>query len=66
MRDQLAEAEIRAETLEQQNRQLSGQSNRYWFMTGSAVLVVGILLGIWLPNLIFAGVTLLLIQRAQK
>lgn len=51
LRDQLAEAEIRAETLEQQNRQLSGQSNRYWFMTGSAVLVVGILLGIWLPRI---------------
>jgi SH3 domain protein len=51
LRDQLAEAEIRAETLEQQNRQLSGQSNRYWFMTGSAVLVAGILLGIWLPRI---------------
>jgi SH3 domain protein len=51
LRDQLAAAEIRAETLEQQNRELTGQSNRYWFMTGSAVLVVGMILGIWLPRI---------------
>ena len=51
LRDQLAAAEIRAETLEQQNRELAGQSTRYWFMTGAAVLVVGIILGIWLPRI---------------
>lgn len=51
LRDQLAAAEIRAETLEQQNRELTGQSNRYWFMTGSAVLVVGMILGVWLPRI---------------
>ncbi|HSG59504.1 MAG TPA: TIGR04211 family SH3 domain-containing protein [Woeseiaceae bacterium] len=51
LRDQLAAAEIRAETLEQQNRELTGQSNRYWFMTGSAVLVAGMILGIWLPRI---------------
>ena len=51
LRDELADAEIRADTLEQQNRELSAQSNRYWFMTGSAVLVVGMVLGIWLPRI---------------
>jgi len=51
LRDQLAAAEIRSDTMEQQNRELSGQSNRYWFMTGAAVLVVGMILGIWLPRI---------------
>jgi SH3 domain protein len=50
LRDQLAAAEIRADTLEQQNRELTAQTTRYWFMTGAAVLLVGILLGIWLPR----------------
>lgn len=49
--DQLAAAEIRAETLEQENRQLSGQTTRYWFMAGGLVLLVGIVLGIWLPRI---------------
>ena len=50
LRDQLAQAEISAATLEQQNRELTSQTTRYWFMTGAVVLVVGILLGIWLPR----------------
>jgi len=48
--DQLAAAQIRGDTLEQENRQLSGQSTRYWFMTGALVLLVGVVLGIWLPR----------------
>ncbi len=48
--DQLATAQIRADTLEQENRQLSGQTTRYWFMSGALVLLVGIILGIWLPR----------------
>jgi len=51
LRDQLAAAEIRAATLEQQNRELSGQTTRYWFMTGALVLVVGMILGLWLPRI---------------
>ena len=51
LRDQLAAAEIRAATLEQQNRELSGQTTRYWFMTGALVLMVGMILGIWLPRI---------------
>jgi SH3 domain protein len=49
--DELATAEIRANTLEQENRQLSSQTTRYWFMSGALVLLVGILLGIWLPRI---------------
>lgn len=48
--DELTAAQIRADTLEQENRQLSGQTTRYWFMAGGLVLLVGIILGIWLPR----------------
>jgi SH3 domain protein len=49
--DQLATAQIRADTLEQENRQLGSQTTRYWFMSGGLVLVVGVILGIWLPRI---------------
>lgn len=49
--DDLATSEIRADTFEEENRQLTGQSTRYWFMTGAVVLLVGMLLGIWLPRI---------------
>jgi len=49
--DQLAAAQIRADTLEQENRVLSGQTTRYWFMAGGLVLLIGIILGIWLPRI---------------
>ena len=49
--DQLAAAQIRADTLEQENRELTSQTTRYWFMTGALVLLVGIILGIWLPRI---------------
>jgi len=48
--DQLAAEQIKADTLEQENRQLSSQTTRYWFMAGALVLLIGILLGIWLPR----------------
>lgn len=51
LRDQLATTEIEVGTLEQHNRELTSQSTRYWFMTGAAVLVVGIILGLWLPRI---------------
>lgn len=50
LRDQLTSSGIRADGLEQQNRELASQTTRYWFMTGALVLVVGIVLGIWLPR----------------
>jgi SH3 domain protein len=51
LREQLANAEIQVGTLEQQNRELTGQTTRYWFMTGALVLIVGMILGIWLPRI---------------
>jgi SH3 domain protein len=51
LREQLANAEIQAATLEQQNRELTGQTTRYWFITGALVLAVGMVLGIWLPKI---------------
>jgi SH3 domain protein len=51
LRDELAAAQIRAETLEQENRSLASQTKRYWFMAGALVLLVGIILGIWLPRI---------------
>jgi SH3 domain protein len=51
LREQLASAEIQAATLEQQNRELTRQSTRYWFITGAIVLIVGMVLGIWLPRI---------------
>jgi len=49
--DELATAQIRADTLAEENRQLSSQTTRYWFMSGGLVLLVGIILGIWLPRI---------------
>jgi SH3 domain protein len=37
--------------LEQENRELGSQTTRYWFMSGGAVLVVGLILGLWLPRI---------------
>jgi len=51
LRDQLATLEIKLATVEQQNRELTGQSTRYWFMAGALVLMIGILLGIWVPRM---------------
>jgi SH3 domain protein len=49
--EQLTAAQIRADTLEQENRELASQTTRYWFMSGGLVLLVGIILGIWLPRI---------------
>ena len=50
LREQLAATGLRMGSLEQENRELSGESTRFWFVTGAAVLVVGMLLGLWLPR----------------
>ncbi|MEJ2256071.1 MAG: TIGR04211 family SH3 domain-containing protein [Woeseiaceae bacterium] len=49
--EQLTAAQIRADTLEQENRTLASQTTRYWFIAGALVLLVGMLLGIWLPRI---------------
>ena len=51
LREELAAEEIRVATLEQENRQLTSQTTRYWFMSGALVLVVGMILGLWLPRI---------------
>ena len=51
LRDQLNATEIRIDTLEHENRELMSQTKRYWFMSGALVLVVGIVLGLWLPRI---------------
>jgi SH3 domain protein len=49
--DELAVAETNVAVLEQENRALTSQNTRYWFMSGGLVLVVGIILGLWLPRI---------------
>ena len=49
--DELTAAQIRSDTLEQENRALASQTKRYWFIAGALVLLVGVLLGIWLPRI---------------
>ena len=51
LREQLAAEEIRVATLEQENRDLGSQTTRYWFMSGALVLVIGMVLGLWLPRI---------------
>ena len=51
LREQLSAEEIRVAALEQENRQLTSQTTRYWFMSGALVLVVGMILGLWLPRI---------------
>ncbi|NNC76996.1 MAG: TIGR04211 family SH3 domain-containing protein [Woeseiaceae bacterium] len=51
LRDELNATEIRVDTLEHENRDLVGQTKRYWFMSGALVLIVGIVLGLWLPRI---------------
>ncbi len=51
LRDQVESADIRVDVLEQENRELASEAIRYWFMSGGLVLVVGIILGLWLPRM---------------
>lgn len=51
LREQLSAAELRIETLEHEARQLASQNNRYWFLAGGLVLLVGMILGLWLPRI---------------
>ena len=50
LQQQLADAEINVGILEQESQELSSQQTRYWFLSGAAVLLVGIILGVWLPR----------------
>lgn len=51
LQEKLTDAEIRVNILEQENQALGNQNIRYWFMSGGLVLLVGFILGIWLPRI---------------
>lgn len=51
LRQQLTDAEIKVDILEQENADLSSKRTRNWFITGALVLFGGILLGLILPRL---------------
>lgn len=53
LQQQLTDTEINVSILEQENEQLQGQTTRNWFITGSLVLLGGILLGLILPRMKF-------------
>lgn len=53
LQQKLTDAEIQVNVLEQEKERLAGQSSRNWFMTGSAVLFAGVLLGLILPRMKF-------------
>jgi len=51
LQQQLTDTEIQVSILEEENRQLTAQSNRTWFLTGSGVLFGGVILGLVLPRM---------------
>jgi len=53
LQQKLTDAEIRISVLEEEKDRLASQSSRNWFITGSAVLIVGVLLGLVLPRMKF-------------
>jgi len=53
LQQQLTDAEIRVDMLEQENATLSGQTTRNWFIAGALVLFGGVLLGLILPRMKF-------------
>lgn len=53
LRQQLTDAEIKVNILEEENESLSAQGSRYWFVAGALVLLGGILLGVILPRMKF-------------
>jgi SH3 domain protein len=50
LQQQLTDAEIKVSILEQENQELGSQRTRYWFMSGALVLLIGMILGLWLPR----------------
>lgn len=51
LRQQLTDAEIKVSILQQENEELASQKNRNWFLAGALVLLVGAILGLWLPRI---------------
>ena len=51
LRQELGDAEIRIDTLEHENRSLLSETRHYWIMTGGGMVLLGIILGLWLPRI---------------
>lgn len=51
LRQQLSDADIRIDTLEHENRGLISETRHYWIMSGGAMVLLGIILGLWLPRI---------------
>lgn len=51
LQENLTNAEISIDRLNEEVRTLSGQSNRSWFITGALVLFGGVVLGLLLPRM---------------
>ncbi len=51
LRKRVANLTHQIEDLKQENRDLSNQSTRDWFLVGAAVIIAGILIGLILPRL---------------
>ncbi len=51
LQEKLTDAEIKASILEQENQELSSKNTRYWFMSGGLVLLVGFIMGLWIPRI---------------
>ena len=49
--EELAAEKVRADALKEENRKLSTDTTRYWFMSGALVLLIGMLLGLWIPRI---------------
>ncbi len=50
LRKQVADFARRVEMLNQQNRELSNSTEQHWFLIGSGVIIVGIIIGLILPQ----------------
>jgi SH3 domain protein len=53
LRKQVADLTREAEELKQENRDLSNEATRDWFLIGAGVIIAGILIGLILPHLRF-------------
>jgi len=51
LQQQLTDAEIQVNILEQENDELSGQSTRNWVITGALIMFAGVLVGLILPRM---------------
>jgi len=51
LRQQLTDAEIKVNILEQENEELASKRIRNWFVTGALVLFGGVMLGLLLPRM---------------